>query len=1077
MILRLCSLAGPSRRAAPRRLLLQQQARALSSIDELHLRSHSTAQPDSGPEFRSWQASHNIDIQRVTQTAMIHELTQQQTRSIEKVVPWFLNTMPAPYFRQVPESFRLDHIKAISAIKDANMDMHMNLKTHLPDGRQVLTFIRPGTMPGLLLQMIKELPFNQRSPEYMPLSRVQIYSAEDDSMSLNLFVYGEEAKQLTEADVTMTGSHILEYAHQLMDGTLPPADEYGRPNPTPNSIFSRDRLIHHMERCSESYIIRSDPRRFLSQFELFESVSGSDNIAVSIEDSYLDENNEEHYWVDIALANTLPHFALEQTTQLLYLHGFDVLRAHLDNANDGDNGTVTLLRMLVTPTNGAIGDEPTFNLLKQELKRSKWLTPATMKLVYEKQPWLGVRRGEIITALCTIMHPIMSKQNAIAFSKGNILETVTKDRYVNHAASIADLFLERFNPKNPLSDHELEQRSKDLKAIIDSEVEDTPAQELFLKMIDIVKHTLKTNIYMNNRYALGLRLDPKIMASEGEAPRDTPYGIIFAHGRRFEAYHVRFRDIARGGMRLVTPATPEQFALEAAHQYDEAYGLAYAQQLKNKDIPEGGSKAVVLIDAVGMSTKGKDFVMRKSVKAFTDTILDLVVDTDETRKEIVDFVGKKEVLYLGPDEQVIPEDIDWVIKRAEQRGYDTPAAFMSSKPRAGINHKEFGVTSEGVNVYLDVALRNILKINPEQESFTIKITGGPDGDVAGNELKILHREYGDNAKVVGIADGTGCAEDPHGLNWEELLRLVDNNLPIDHFDESKLGETGAVYKVDTEEGVKARNSMHNRVQADAFLPAGGRPNTINVTNYKHFLNTDGTPSSPLIVEGANLFVTDEARQLLFDEAGVIIVKDSSANKAGVITSSYEICAAMLLSEEEFFQNKPQIVGEVLKKLHEYARMEAELLFREFENYGGSLPQLSKVVSGAVNAATDALTVALETFSEEDKEKLLPLFRAHLPQTMADMAFDRVHERVPAQYITNAIASCLASKLVYKEGTKFVETLPKEKLADVALRYLEAEHQVALLKDALEDTEMPEKEKMSILKLLDAGGARTALGVF
>ena len=68
---------------------------------------------------------------------MIHELTQQQTRSIEKVVPWFLETMPAQYFRQVPESFRLDHIKAISAIKDANMDMHMNLKTHLPDGRQV----------------------------------------------------------------------------------------------------------------------------------------------------------------------------------------------------------------------------------------------------------------------------------------------------------------------------------------------------------------------------------------------------------------------------------------------------------------------------------------------------------------------------------------------------------------------------------------------------------------------------------------------------------------------------------------------------------------------------------------------------------------------------------------------------------------------------------------------------------------------------------------------------------------------------------------------------------------------------
>lgn len=67
----------------------------------------------------------------------------------------------------------------------------------------------------------------------------------------------------------------------------------------------------------------------------------------------------------------------------------------------------------------------------------------------------------------------------------------------------------------------------------------------------------------------------------------------------------------------------------------------------------------------------------------------------------------------------VADDINWVVKRAEQRGYDTPAAFMSSKPRAGINHKEYGVTSEGINVYLDVALRHVLKKNPKEESFTI----------------------------------------------------------------------------------------------------------------------------------------------------------------------------------------------------------------------------------------------------------------------------------------------------------------------------------------------------------------------
>ena len=98
-----------------------------------------------------------------------------------------------------------------------------------------------------------------------------------------MFVYGEEAKHLTQTDVTLTGSHILQYAEQLLEGTLPPEDEFGRPNPTTNPVFSRENLIRHMEKCSESYIIRSDPRRFLTQMELFDVVSGSDNVAVSIE--------------------------------------------------------------------------------------------------------------------------------------------------------------------------------------------------------------------------------------------------------------------------------------------------------------------------------------------------------------------------------------------------------------------------------------------------------------------------------------------------------------------------------------------------------------------------------------------------------------------------------------------------------------------------------------------------------------------------------------------------------------------------------------------------------------------------
>ena len=43
-------------------------------------------------------------------------------------------------------------------------------------------------------------------------------------------------------------------------------------------------------------------------------------------------------------------------------------------------------------------------------------------------------------------------------------------------------------------------------------------------------------------------------------------------------------------------------------------------------------------------------------------------------------------------------------------------------------------------------------------SFTVKMTGGPDGDVAGNMIKILQREYGSGCRVVGLADATGKRE-------------------------------------------------------------------------------------------------------------------------------------------------------------------------------------------------------------------------------------------------------------------------------------------------------------------------------
>ena len=153
-----------------------------------------------------------------------------------------------------------------------------------------------------------------------------------------------------------------------------------------------------------------------------------------------------------------------------------------------------------------------------------------------------------------------------------------------------------------------------------------------------------------------------------------------------------------------------------------------------------------------------------------------------------------------------------------------------------------------------------------------------------NEIKILIREFGARVKFVGFADGGGSAVDPAGLAHDEMLRLVDQQKQITAYDASLLSAQGRVTGLSTADEIQARNDLQFNVKSDVFIPAGGRPSTINGSNWSAYFDEDGLPAARIIIEGANLFVQDAARKQLSDR-GVIIVRDSSANKCGVICSS------------------------------------------------------------------------------------------------------------------------------------------------------------------------------------------------
>ena len=104
---------------------------------------------------------------------------------------------------------------------------------------------------------------------------------------------------------------------------------------------------------------------------------------------------------------------------------------------------------------------------------------------------------------------------------------------------------------------------------------------------------------------------------------------------------------------------------------------------------------------------------------------------------------------------------------------------------------------------------------------------------------------------------------------------------------------------------------------------------------------------------------------------------------------------------------------------------------------------------------------------------MKLIRAHLPNSLSELVSDQDIKKIPDQYVKNAIASYISSKMVYNEGTDFIENYKRERLPQVAFLYIEKEKEIAHLIEALRGANIPDHEKKLIIGLLEKGGTRTA----
>ena len=368
---------------------------------------------------------------------------------------------------------------------------------------------------------------------------------------------------------------------------------------------------------------------------------------------------------------------------------------------------------------------------------------------------------------------------------------------------------------------------------------------------------LKTNFYTPTKVALSFRLNPSFLP-EIEYPQPL-YGMFLVISSESRGFHLRFRDIARGGIRIVKSRNREAYSINARSMFDENYGLANTQQRKNKDIPEGGSKGVILLDS-NHQDKGS-----VAFEKYIDSIMDLLLPADSPgiKNPIVDLYGKEEILFMGPDENTA-DLVDWATEHARKRGAPWWKSFFTGKsPKlGGIPHDAYGMTTLSVREYVKGIYR---KLNLDPSKVRKMQTGGPDGDLGSNEILLSNEKY------TSIVDGAGVLVDPNGIDRDELLRLAKKRVMISEFDVSKLSKAG--YRVLVDEtnitlpngelinnGTMFRNTFHLRDTGltDSFVPCGGRPESIDLSSVSKLIK-NGKSIIPYIVEGANLFITQDAK--------------------------------------------------------------------------------------------------------------------------------------------------------------------------------------------------------------------------
>ncbi|HET7415293.1 MAG TPA: NAD-glutamate dehydrogenase [Arthrobacter sp.] len=524
------------------------------------------------------------------------------------------------------------------------------------------------------------------------------------------------------------------------------------------------------------------------------------------------------------------------------------------------------------------------------------------RLVLREQiPW---RQIALLRSYAKYMRQ-MGNNNSYGFMSDTLLANPQVTR------SLLDLFAARFDPE--VDEAHRDEKSAQIRDDLAGKMEQVAtldADRVLRTFINLIEQSLRTNYYKNQRH-LSLKFNPE--GIEG-LPYPRPKYEIWVYSPRVEGVHLRFGDVARGGLRWSD--RQEDFRTEVL-------GLVKAQTVKNAVIIPTGAKGGFYpkqlpdprVDRSAWMEEGKE-----SYRVFIRGLLDIVdnLEISDDGEKVVP--PQRVVRHDEPDTYlVVAADkgtasfSDTANALAKDYGFWLGDAFASGGS-VGYDHKAMGITAKGA---WESVKRHFSELDHDSqtEDFTAVGIGDMSGDVFGNGM-LLSRHI----RLVAAFDHRHLFLDPNpdaASSYDERKRLF--NLPRstwDDYNPDLISEGGGVYQRFTksipisdqvrqalgiDQGIDSM-SPPELIRAILKAPAdllynGGIGTYVKASNQTNADVGDKTNDSiringndlrvKVIGEGGNLGMTQQGR-IEAARKGVILNTDAIDNSAGVDCSDHEV---------------------------------------------------------------------------------------------------------------------------------------------------------------------------------------------